>query len=115
FAFVEVGAKGVVFADINEDDVLVVVKKSRKFAEHVSFKAITVKVDIIDKVSVNNMVQTAIKEFGRIDYNVNSAGINNLFDAMTPNIKADMFFRILDINVRGIMLSVRVVSKTMTA
>lgn len=34
---------------------------------------------------------------------------------MTPNIKADMFSRILDTNVRGTMLCVRAVSKAMAA
>ena len=34
---------------------------------------------------------------------------------MTPNIKADMFSRTLDINVRGTMLCVRAVSRAMAA
>ena len=64
-----------VFADINEPGALAAVEESKKFAKDASFKAIAVKIDITDEASVDNMVQTALKEFGRIDYSVNSAGV----------------------------------------
>ena len=64
-----------VFADINEEGAWAAAEESKKLAKDVSFKAIAVKVDIIDEASVDNMVQTALKEFGRIDYSVNSAGV----------------------------------------
>lgn len=41
--------------------------------------------------------------------------MGNLSGAMTPNIKVDMFSRILDTNVRGTMLCVRAASKAMAA
>ena len=41
--------------------------------------------------------------------------MGNLSGAMAPNIKADMFSRTLDTNVRGTMLCVRAVSKAMAA
>ena len=66
------------FADINEEGALAAAEESKKFAENASFKAIAVKVDITNEVSVDNMVQTALKEFGRIDYSVNSAGVCDL-------------------------------------
>lgn len=74
-AFAEAGAKGVAFADINEEGALAAAEESKKFAKDASFKAIAVKVDITDEASVDNMVQTVLKEFGRIDYSVNSAGV----------------------------------------
>ena len=64
-----------VFADINEEGAIAAAEESKTFAKNVSFKAIAVKVDIIDEASVENMVQTTLKEFGRIDYSVNSAGV----------------------------------------
>ena len=75
FAFAEAGAKGVAFADINEEGALAAAEHSKDFAENANFKAIAVTVDITDEASVDNMVQTALKEFGRIDYSVNSAGV----------------------------------------
>ena len=64
-----------VFADVNEEGALAAAKESETFAADTSFKAIAVKVDITDEASVDNMVHTTLKEFGRIDYSVNSAGV----------------------------------------
>lgn len=75
FSFAEAGAKGVIFADINEDGARTAAEESKKFAKEASFKAIAVRVDVRDEASVDNMVQIAVKEFGRIDYSVNSAGV----------------------------------------
>ena len=66
-----------VFADINEEGALAAAEESKKFAKDASFKAIAVKVDITDEGSVDNMVQNALQEFGRIDYSVNSAGVHS--------------------------------------
>ena len=74
-AFAEAGAIGVVIADINEEGALAAAEESKKCAENANFKAIAVKVDITDEASVENMVRTTVEEFGRIDYNVNSAGV----------------------------------------
>ena len=63
------------FADLNEEGALAAAKESYNFAAHGSYKAMAIKVDIADEASVNNMVQDTLKEFGRIDYNVNSAGV----------------------------------------
>ena len=48
---------------------------SKKFAKNPEYRAIAVKVDVTDPESVQSMVDTAIKEFGRIDHSVNSAGV----------------------------------------
>lgn len=67
-----------VLADINEEGAQAAAEESSKLATHPSFRATAVKVDITDEASVENMVATALKEFGRIDYNVNSAGVCHL-------------------------------------
>ena len=64
------------FADMNEEGALAAATESKKFAVHDCFKAVAIKVDITDEASVDNMVQTTVKEFGRIDYSVNSAGVH---------------------------------------
>lgn len=75
-AFVEAGAKGVIFADVNDEDVKVVAEGSRKYARHAQYRALPVKVDLTDAESVQSLITTAVKEFGRIDYAVNSAGVS---------------------------------------
>ncbi|KAL9123563.1 MAG: hypothetical protein Q9217_007015 [Psora testacea] len=113
FSFAEAGARGIIFADIDEDGARAAAEESKKFAADINFKAIAVKVDVREEASVDSMVQTATKEFGRIDYNVNSAGIGNLSCAPTPHVKPDIFSMTLDVNARGTMLCVRAVSKVM--
>lgn len=53
----------------------------KKAAKDLDFKAVVVKVDITDEASVDNMVQSAVAEFGRIDYSINSAGVCKLSPA----------------------------------
>ncbi|KAL9012830.1 MAG: hypothetical protein Q9173_002422 [Seirophora scorigena] len=74
---------------------------------------IAVKVDIVDEESVDAMVRSAMDEFGKIDYSVNSAGMGNVSGAMTPNVKVDVFSKTIETNGRGTMLCVRAVSKAM--
>ena len=76
-AFAQAGCKGVVLADINEEGAQVAAEESRNLAAHPSFRATAVKVNITEEASVNNMVSLALKEFGRIDYSVNSAGVRH--------------------------------------
>ena len=73
-----------VLADINEEGAQAAAKEGSKLATHPSFKAIAVKVDITDEASVDNMVAVVLKEFGRIDYSVNSAGVCHLSLSQGP-------------------------------
>lgn len=75
FAFAEAGASAVIFADINEQGVLENVEASKKYSTNPKYRAIGIKVNVTDQASVQAMVDTAIKEFGRIDYSVNCAGV----------------------------------------
>jgi len=65
----------VVIADINHDGALAVVEECQKSSKHPQFRAIAVKVDIVDEDSVESMVGSAVKAFGRIDYSIHSAGV----------------------------------------
>ena len=69
-----------VLADINEQDAQESAEKSKKFAKNPHYRAIAVKVDVANEASVQAMVDTAVKEFGRIDYSVNSAGVSTILN-----------------------------------
>lgn len=71
-AFAEAFAKAVAFADINKGGALAAAEESKKLAIDASFKAIAVEVDIADEGALVNMTQTALKELGIDDYDVNS-------------------------------------------
>jgi NAD(P)-dependent dehydrogenase (short-subunit alcohol dehydrogenase family) len=75
-AFAEAGVKGVVFADIDDEAAKKVADESASYAKHAEYRALAIKVDMTDSQSVQDLVTTAVKEFGRIDYAVNSAGVS---------------------------------------
>ncbi|KAI0191939.1 NAD(P)-binding protein [Astrocystis sublimbata] len=114
FAFAEAAVDGVAFADINEHGAQESAKESRRYATNPNYRCISIHVDICNEESVQKMVDTTIKEFGRIDYSVNSAGIGNTSGAVMLNLKADFFSKIMDINVRGTMLCNREVARAMS-
>lgn len=75
FAFAEAGARAVIFADIDFAGAAESVEQSRKYASNADYDSLAVEVNVADEASVQRMVYLAIAKFGRIDYNVNSAGV----------------------------------------
>ena len=61
---------------MNEQGAQEAAEESRKYAMNTEYKTIVLKVDMADEVGVQEMVDRAVKEFGRIDYAVNSAGVS---------------------------------------
>lgn len=87
FSFAQAGASAIAFADINEEGAQESATASRKFATNPEYKVLVVKVDVVDPASVQSMVDVTIKELGRIDYSVNSAGVHIcLFPAMDSEL-----------------------------
>ena len=76
YAFAEAGAAAIAFADINEQKAKEVAGKSKNLAVNPEYRAFAVAVDITDSSSVQHLIDSVVKEFGRIDYNVNAAGVN---------------------------------------
>jgi 3-oxoacyl-[acyl-carrier protein] reductase len=67
--------------------------------------------DVSDDAQVRLMVENTIKQFGRLDYLVNSAGITVFVDlADLEGLKAEHWDRIFDVNVKGIFFVCRAAS-----
>ena len=62
-------------ADIDVKGAQETAEKSKQFAKDPKYRALGVMVDVTDPISVQAMVDVALKEFGRVDYSVNSAGV----------------------------------------
>ena len=77
--FAEAGAKGVCFADIDQNGVQEAAHASKNYATHPEYHAIAVEVNVTDPESVQAMVDRVVSEFGRIDHCVNSAGVRVVF------------------------------------
>jgi 3-oxoacyl-[acyl-carrier protein] reductase len=64
-------------------------RKTAAEIEKLGRKSLAVKVDVADRSSVDKMVETVIKEFGRIDILINNAGTSSLVQPFMQMTKAD--------------------------
>ncbi|CAG8953868.1 hypothetical protein HYFRA_00010829 [Hymenoscyphus fraxineus] len=112
-AFAVEGASGVGFADLNLAAAQSAAHDARAKATNPNFRAIAIEVDVSSEESVIRMVQIVKKEFGRIDYSVNSAGIGVQQPRPVTDMVIDEFQAFFEVNVKGTMLCVREVSQVM--
>lgn len=71
------------------------------------------QVNVAKKQEVLQLVQSVIKEYGRIDILVNNAGITR--DAMLHNVSEEQFDEVMDVNVKGVFNCTQAVVPTMVA
>lgn len=76
YSFAEAGASAIIFADINLAGAQESAEHSKTFATNTDYRTLVIRVDVTDHESVKAMVEVAVKEFGRIDYSINSAGVS---------------------------------------
>ena len=74
-------------------------------------KALAVKCDVADAQQVKNLMDEAVKTFGRIDILVNNAGITR--DNLLMLLKEEDFDAVVDTNLKGTFLCMKAVSRTM--
>lgn len=77
YAFAEAGAGAIAFADINEQKAKETAEKSKNLAVNQDYRVITFAVDITNPSSVQRLVDSVGKDFGRIDHCVNAAGVSS--------------------------------------
>lgn len=112
-ALSEAGAN-VVVCDLDET-------KCKNFASTLSTKSIGVGVNITDKLSVENLRDKTLNEFGRIDVLINNAAINDMFEnpqaaaeqSMFENYPIEMWQKSLDVNVTGTFLCSQIIGTVM--
>ncbi|KAL8702747.1 MAG: hypothetical protein Q9201_004086 [Fulgogasparrea decipioides] len=112
-AFAASCTAGVVFADIDVQAAAQVAALSTTIATNPKYRVLTIKVDVTAEKDVDDMVESAVKEFGRIDYGVNCAGIGARTPASIAESSVPEFQRFLDINVFGLFLCTRALSRVM--
>jgi NAD(P)-dependent dehydrogenase (short-subunit alcohol dehydrogenase family) len=69
-------------------------------------KAIFVKTDVSQEHEIKAMVQQTLATFGRLDYAFNNAGIEPELTPL-PDQTEETYHRIMDINVKGVWLSLK--------
>lgn len=75
--------------------------------------ALAVKVDVVNKESVAQMVEQTMKKYGRIDVLINNAGI--IMDSQLSKMTDEQFNRVIDINLRGVYNCAKAVVDIMIA
>lgn len=74
-------------------------------------RAMAVEADVRDPIQVENMVAAVVKEFGRVDILINSAGYADV--RPITEFPLDVWESIMDINVKGTFLCSKEVAKQM--
>ncbi len=95
-AFAKEGAK-VVVSDVNEksgQEVLILIKS-------MGYEAIFVQCDISKRAEVENLVNTAVETYGRLDCAVNSAGIAGTLSLPTHEYPENAWLQQININLTG--------------
>ena len=73
--------------------------------------AIAVKADVSKSEEVENLIQQTQKQWGRVDILVNNAGITR--DTLLLRMKLEDWQAVIDLNLTGVFLTTKVVSKLM--
>lgn len=104
--FAKQGAK-LVIADINEAGI----KDTVKAVERKGAQAMGVVLNVTQKASVDNMVETVLVKWGKIDVLVNNAGISQ--KVTVEDMTLDDMRRIFEVNMYGLFLCTQACMKPM--
>ena len=104
--FIKEGAK-VVVADINKEDVEKIVKELKDLGG----EAIGLVVDVTNRESVTEMINTTLETYGKLDILVNNAGIT--MDSTLMKMTEDQWDKVIDVNLKGVYLCGQAAAKVM--
>ncbi|MDO9514885.1 MAG: 3-oxoacyl-ACP reductase FabG [Syntrophales bacterium] len=104
--FAEEGAK-IVINDVNEADASAAVKKVKAAGG----QAVAVVGSVASREVVQNMVDTAVKEFGTLDIMVNNAGITR--DAMLHKMTDEQWDQVIAVNQTGVFYGIQCAGRYM--
>ncbi len=105
-AFAEAGAD-IVVAEINKETGPQTVDE----IEALGRRALFVETDVRDRDSVQDMTEAALREFGKIDFLMNNAGITIWGEA--EDIPEEDWRRVLDVNLNGLFFCAQTVGRHM--
>ncbi|MCX5872770.1 MAG: 3-oxoacyl-ACP reductase FabG [Deltaproteobacteria bacterium] len=104
-AFANEGADVLINYSSSEGSALEVVEAIRKLGR----KSVAVKADVVIKSEVENLMDTAKKEFGRLDIVVNNAGFTR--PAMLTKMTEEQWDAVVDAHLKGPFLCIQAASK----
>ncbi|OAP65065.1 hypothetical protein AYL99_01037 [Fonsecaea erecta] len=99
-SFAKEGAKGVCIVDIQDEATF---EEGKKAVEKYGAKVLCIRADVTKEEDVERAVNEAVKEFGRIDYAANFAGIIGPLGE-TWETDTDQWKRVIEVNTVGVWL-----------
>lgn len=100
-AFAKAGA-AVAVVDTNTDAALL----TAKMVNEAGVRSRFFKCDVSQSDEVKKAVEDAVKEFGRIDFAFNNAGIEGA-QGMTPDCTEENWNKVIDVNLKGVWLCMK--------
>jgi len=101
-AFAREGA-GVVVTDINAN----AGKETVELVGKTGGKGVFAQCDVTKGEEVKAMVESTVREFGRLDFACNDAGIHNPLPESLTEVNEDMWDKIIAVNLKGVMLCMK--------
>jgi NAD(P)-dependent dehydrogenase (short-subunit alcohol dehydrogenase family) len=101
-AFAREGA-GVVVTDINAN----AGKETVELVGKTGGKSVFAQCDVTKGEEVKAMVESTVREFGRLDFACNDAGIHNPLPESLTELDEDMWDKIIAVNLKGVMLCMK--------
>jgi 3-oxoacyl-[acyl-carrier protein] reductase len=74
-------------------------------------EAVAIQADVSQSAEVDSLIKQTLDKFGRIDVLVNNAGITK--DTLLLRMKPEQWQAVIDLNLTGVFLCTKAVSKTM--
>jgi NAD(P)-dependent dehydrogenase (short-subunit alcohol dehydrogenase family) len=95
--------------------------KCEQLADKLKHHSIGVEVDITNKTSIQELLKTSLKEYGKVDILVNNAAINDMVEnpvnaleeSKFENYPLELFKKVMDVNVTGMFLTSQVIGSSM--
>lgn len=84
---------------------------AQKISKETGSEAIAIASDVTSDASIQNLVDSVVKKYGRIDILVNAMGMNIKHDAF--DYQMDDWDKLFDVNVKGTMVACKAAGKVM--
>ncbi len=97
----------IVIVDVNLD----IAKETSSEMEKLGVKSIALKADVSNSADVSGIIDSAVKEFGKIEILVNNAGITK--DGLLLRMKEEDWDAVININLKGTFLCSKEAVKVM--
>lgn len=94
---------GVVVADVNT----AAGEETVRLIQEAGGKAVFAQCNVSAKEDVKMMVETAVSQFGRLDYAINNAGIHTVAPVPFTELDDALWDRLMNVNLKGVFLCMK--------